>query len=230
MNKHKGNIRQQKVVIDRTEQLLRIIVLFIVLLFPLFSKAQELSNPFQTLREKKEFICGIDNRRTHIHQQQTVIYGLYMGIDFGKKLRFKTGISATLFEKGKLIDEQGILKRNKLVFVNLGEEFDFMMINKFRFTTYFQAGIGHNFFRKIDTSLIEIQKGRDLIIPIEAGLHANYDILPWARVKAGGGWRFVLPAYSYDLSGYYIKIGISINSRKLLDACQNNRNEKTTNR
>lgn len=206
------------------------IMLFIATLFPSFGNAQELSNPFQTFKEKKVFIYGVDNRRTHIKSHSTLIYGLYLGIGFGGKLRFKAGISGTPFEKGKFTDDQGKIKKNRLVFINLGEEFDFLIINRFRMTTYFQAGLGYNYFRVLDASKIEIQRGRNLIIPLESGLQANYDLLPWLRAKVGGGWRFVLPDYSYDLSGYYIKIGFSIDRKKLCEVYRNKRNKKTTNR
>ena len=58
--------------------------------------SQIITNPFETLKEKKEIVYGLDNRRTHIHQQQTVIFGLYSGISFGKKLRLKIGINADI--------------------------------------------------------------------------------------------------------------------------------------
>ena len=186
-------------------------------LLPIFINAQNLSNPFQTLKEKREFVYGIDNRRTHINQQSALIYGLYFGIGFGGKLRFKTGVSGMLSEKGKLIDEQGLVKKNRLLFLTLGEEFDFLIYNKLLFTTYFQTGIGYNYFRKLDQLKMEIIAGRNLIIPIEIGVQSSYDVLPWLGVKVGGGWRFVLPDFSYDLSGYYFKFGLNINGRKLIE-------------
>ena len=226
MNKHITNIHPQVIVIDKKKQQLKIIVLLIVSLSPLYSAAQQFSNPVRTINEKKEFIYGIDNRRTHIKEHSTLIYGVYMGVVFGDKLRFKAGVSGTPFEKGKFIDEQGILRKNKLLFINLGEEFDFLIINKFRLTAYLQTGVGYNYYRKINALGNEVEKGKYLIIPIETGIHANYDILPWLRIKLGGGWRFVLPDYSYDLSGYYIKTGLSINIKKLKEVYRFKRDEK----
>ena len=122
-----------------------------------------------------------------------------------------------LIEKGKLIDEQGLVKKNRLFFLTLGEQFDFLIYNKLLFTTYFQTGIGYNYFRKLDQLKMEPIAGRNLIIPIEIGVQSSYDVLPWLRVKVGGGWRFVLPDFSYDLSGYYFKFGLNINGRKLIE-------------
>ncbi len=183
--------------------------------------SQVLSNPVLALKEKREFIYGIDNRRTHIKEQSTIIYGIYVGIGFGGKLRLKSGISGVPFEKGEFLDEQGLVKKNKLIFFNLGEEFDFFIHHKFRLTAYVQSGIGFNFFRKLDKFNVEIEKGNYLIIPIELGVHANYDIVPWLRTKVGGGWRLVAPYDANDLSGYYLKLGIGVDADLLIEMFKN---------
>jgi hypothetical protein len=100
---------------------------------------------------------------------------LYSGISFGKKLRFKIGLNGTPFEVGKFVDENGIVKKNRLLFASLGEEFDFYQNKKFGMTTYLQAGIGYN----LNQNGTEVNKGKQLIIPIETGLHFSYDLLTY---------------------------------------------------
>ncbi len=189
--------------------------------------SQIITNPFETLKEKKEIVYGLDNRRTHIHQQQTVIFGLYSGISFGKKLRLKIGINGIPFEVGKFVDDNGILKRNRLLFVSIGEEYDFFQLNKFGITTYLQAGIGNNFYRQLNTSGTEVNKGRELIIPIETGLHFSYDLKSYLKLKTGFGWRFVAQKKSRELSGYYVKLGLIFNLKKFNESRAEN---KITNR
>ena len=109
--------------------------------------AQNWTNPLKPFDSKVEFIYGIDNRRTHIYQHNTLIYGLYTGISLEDKLRFKVGISGTPFERGRFIDEDGLLTRNRLVFLNLGEEFDYFIKDRFRLTSYVQGGLGYNYYR-----------------------------------------------------------------------------------
>ncbi|MFN8864477.1 MAG: hypothetical protein ACK5W1_09200, partial [Flavobacteriales bacterium] len=174
-----------------------------------------------------EIVYGLDNRRTHIYQHHTVIYGLYTGISFGKKLRFKIGINGTPFEIGKFVDENGIIKKNRLLFASIGEEFDFYQHKKFGMTTYLQAGIGNNFYRQLNQNEIEVNKGKQLIIPIETGLHFNYDLFTYLKLKTGFGWRFVTPNYSRELSGYYVKLGLSFNLKKFNETRADN---KTTTR
>ena len=157
---------------------IKIIFIIIALLIIVRSYAQNITNPIETLKKKREIVYGLDNRRTDIHQHHTVIYGVFAGISYGKKLIFKIGINGTPFEVGKFVDENGILKKNRLLFATIGEEFDFYQYKKIVFTTYLQTGIGNNFYRNINQSGTEVYKGKELIIPIETGLHLSYERKP----------------------------------------------------
>jgi hypothetical protein len=114
-----------------------------------------------------------------------------------------------------------------LLFASIGEEFDFYQYKKFGMTTYLQAGIGHNFLKHLNLNGTEVSKGKDLIIPIETGLHFSYDLLTFLKLRTGFGWRFVTPYNSRTLSGYYIKLGLSFNLKKFNQTCAEN---KTTQR
>ena len=206
---------------------LKFISSIIALLIWTKGNSQNVTSPFETLKKKKEIVYGLDNRRTHIYQHHTVIYGLYSGISFGKKLRFKIGLNGTPFEVGKFVDENGIVKKNRLLFASLGEEFDFYQYKKFGMTTYLQAGIGNNFYRQLNQIGTEVNKGKQLIIPIETGLHFSYDLLTYLKLKTGFGWRFVAPNNSRELSGYYVKVGLSFNLKKFNETRSDN---KTTTR
>lgn len=206
---------------------LKFISSIVVLLIWAKGYSQNISNPIETLKKKREIVYGLDNRRTHIYQHHTVIYGLYSGISFGNKLRFKIGINGTPFEIGKFIDENGVTKKNRLFFASIGEEFDFYQYKKFGMTTYLQAGIGNNFYRQLNQNGTEVNKGKQLIIPIETGLHFSYDLLTYLKLKTGFGWRFVAPNNSRELSGYYVKLGLSFNLKTLNETKSDN---KTTTR
>lgn len=176
--------------------------------------AQNIESPINSLKGKRDFIYGIDNRRTHIKEQSSVIYGAYLGFGFDEKLRLKLGLSGTPFEVGRTEDAQGDITRHRLVFLTAGEEFDFFIRNRFRTTTYIQAGAGFDFSRIIYSNGGISQISRNAIIPIEFRLHFNYDVYPWLRAKLGGGWRIVLPNDSRELSGYYIKAWFGFSYKK----------------
>lgn len=201
------------------EQVLRIKLLLIItiLLFCENIYSQKINNPFETLKEKREIVFGLDNRRTHLYQHNTVIYGVYSGIGFGKKLRFKIGINGTPFEVGNFVDGNGLIKRNRLFFASIGEEFDFYRYKKMGMTTYLQSGLGKNFYRQINADGIQVGNGQQIIIPIETGLHFGYELMPYLKLRTGFGWRFVAPITSKELSGYYLKLGLGFNLKKFVE-------------
>lgn len=202
------------------------LIVILLLFSSISSTAQVVENPVKSLRGERDFIYGIDNRRTHIKGQSTVIYGAYFGFGFEDKLRFKLGLSGTPFEVGRTEDSQGDITRHRLVFLTVGEEFDFFIRNRFRATTYIQAGAGFDFSR-ITYGIGSISDfNRNPIVPIEFGVHFNYDLYPWLRAKLGGGWRLVIPNESRDLSGYYIKAGFGFSIKKF----HNWNNEKKINK
>jgi len=191
------------------------ITLFIVLLKTVnLTYGQDISNPIESFNEEKEIIYGIDNRRTHIRKDNTVIYGVYTGIGFGEKLRLKIGFNAAPFERGIHKDERELTKKNRFFFASLGQEYDFFQYKKFGITAYLQAGLGKNYYREFSAKGDLVNEGSNIIIPMETGLHFGYYINSYLRLKSGIGWRFVKPDASADLSGYYFKVGLGFNLRK----------------
>jgi hypothetical protein len=181
-----------------------------------FLYSQSIENPIESLKKEKEFIYGIDNRRTHLYSKGAVIYGLFVGFGFNGNLRFKIGVSGTPFSVKNFSSTKQQWQKNQLAFLTVGQEFDFLIIKRFRLTAYLQGGIGYNYIKEYNSKLTLLSSKKTLIIPFETGLNANYSINHWLRLILGGGWRFVEPQPSNELSGYYIKIGLSINSIKLL--------------
>ena len=191
-------------------------LLLLLLLLTNFHVQGQLENPFYAFKEKRQFLYGLDNRRTHVLGQSTLIYGAYLGVGFGKKLRFKVSISGTPFEVGKTENEIGLIRRNRFYFFSIGEEFDIYTYKRFALTTYLHSGLGEIFYRKTNTSGAFVESGQHLIIPIEIGMHGNYYIYPWLAFKLGGGWRFVPPAEASYLSGYYLKIAFGFSTSEFL--------------
>ena len=192
------------------------IICSLLLLCITSSGLSQLQNPFQAFKEKPQLIYGLDNRRTHVLGQSTLIYGAYLGVGFGKKLRFKASISGTPFEVGRTENEVGLIRRNRFYFFSIGEEFDIYTYKRFALTTYLQAGFGENFFRKTTAEGDFMGDGKHFIVPIEIGMHGNYYIYPWLAFKLGGGWRFTPPREANYLSGYYLKIAFGFSTSEFL--------------
>ncbi len=166
-----------------------------------------------------QWIYGFDNRRTHIQQQGTLIYGAYTGIGYRDKLRLKIGISGTPFEVGKMTDEFGNSYFNRMLFFNIGQEYDYLNWSRYRMTAYTQIGYGRNNFRIVNQDNT-YESGSNRIIPLELGTHFNYFIYDWLALKVGGGWRFVFPTDINDLSGYYLKLALGMNLKKFYSSYQ----------
>ncbi len=90
-------------------------------------------------------------------------------------------------------------------------------------TTYLRAGIGNNFYRQLSQNGTEASKGKQLIIPIETGLHFSYDLMTYLKLKTGFGCRFVAPNNSRELRGYYVKFGLSFNLNKFKETKEGNK-------
>jgi len=198
------------------KQLFFLPVVFLMMLINGELFAQKITNPFLLLKEKRQIIYGLDNRRTHFKSQPSSIYGIYTGIGFGGKLRFKTVFNGSFFELELLESGIPLNERNRMFFVSLGEEFDFFTVNKFGLTTYVQMGLGKRYSQitAVDQSVFFANK--EWLIPLELGLHSRYDLLNWLTLKIGGGWRFVFPDANAGWSGYYLKFAVKINGNLLL--------------
>jgi hypothetical protein len=180
-----------------------------------YISAQHITNPIASLHDHKEFIIGIDNRITKINDKFGVIYGIYSGLGYGENLRFKFSISGTPFEIGKFSKEKNVNEVSRLAFVSVGQEFDFFTAGRFKLITYLNGGFGYHFYRILDHEKVEVSKGREYIWPLELGLHGRYQLNPLIALKTGVGRRFVFPEESKQLSGYYIKLTLVVNPKKL---------------
>ena len=141
-----------------------------------------------------------------------MIYGLYCGIGFGKNLRLKLGINGNPFPIKFQLHPLPLHKHNRMAFISLGEEYSFFRYKKLTFITYLQAGLGYNFYSILDDREEIIHTGREWVAPLEIGLHTAYALNPWLSAKVGSGWRFVFPDREHDLSGYYLKLGLGIDT------------------
>ena len=184
-----------------------------MLLFMCATRAlgQTFVNPLEVFKEKRRFILGLDNRRTHIAGDPTLIYGVFAGVSYGGKIRLKLGVSGLPKPTEKLHNNVFSPYTSQLFFISAGEEYDFFIHKRYRLTLYGQMGVGYNQLRYLQP-LNNIEH-TDFIVPFELGSYYGYDLFPWMRLKIGGGWRFVLSDQTKDLDGYFIKLGIGFDLR-----------------
>jgi hypothetical protein len=185
-----------------------VIYLLLILLFSYVNGQSKQSYSDESTEFKKQLLIKVDNRRTHIHNNFSVIYGVTATWKFDQTLRLKAGISSVPFEAGNISRTDPRKIASKLLFFTLGEEYDFLKTGKFKQTLYLQSGIGWHYFKYFELLSQSEKRSKELIVPIEAGIYTSYSVLSWLDIKLGGGWRWVLLNESRDLSNYYIKIGL----------------------
>lgn len=193
------------------------LLLYHILLFATFSVAgqknlaQFLLSPF---KEKKTITYGLNNRRTLLLQDQSTIYGGYIGVKFGDRLKHVFTLNSTLFwvGEGDYVPNVTELQLNYLGFAG---EYLFWQKEKWAFSSYMHGGAG-----KIRTvsNVLSNQTNKDWVFPLEAGLHAGYLPNNWLELRFGGGYRYVLSSGNVPLNGFYYKVGAGVNLRHLKSA------------
>jgi hypothetical protein len=186
-------------------------------------RAQELRNPFELAKGERRFIYGLDNRRTHIDDASTSIYGAYCGIGFSqRRLRFKFGLNLSeMYREKPLVN--GTYQRNQMVFGSMGEEIDLFQYRKLRLISYINGGAGYELVRTFteDGKRFGPFK-RDWVFPLEPGLVLGYDIVPFLTLRLGGGWRMVFSDQAQNrLDGYFLKIGAQVHTREAIWSYRN---------
>jgi hypothetical protein len=174
-----------------------------------------ISSPVHCLNQKPYLVYGLDNRYTVINQQNVFISGAYLGIGFDEKMKFKFGISGTPFAYNQTNQSNNKTAKSHLLFLTLGNEFDFIHFNKFSLTNYIQTGYGFQYTQNTYNNTSPTDYDINYFLPLELGLNLNYDFNPWLRAKIGGGYRFAFLTENKSLENYYLKATFTINIHKL---------------
>lgn len=158
-------------------------------------------------KEKKSLTYGLNNRRTFFLNQSTTIYGAYMGIQYGERMKHVITINSNPF----WIDEEDHVH---LIYAGFAEEFTFLFVKRFEFISYIHAGLGFATYQTM-TLPGEYETNRELVSPIELGVHTSYKVLDWLKLKGGVGYRIVLLDEINELNNVYFKIGLGVDIREL---------------
>jgi hypothetical protein len=177
----------------------------------------DLEDPLKALKGKRALIYGLDNRQTLIRGQASTIWGGYTGVSFSNKLRLKAGVSVVWLDQNLDTEEEGMRQQStRWLLTTLGEEFDFLIIGRFRLTAYGQMGLGFDFLRNQTAQNPEAGFEQNPLITLELGSHANYYVWPWAALKVGGGWRGAAPRAQRHLGGLYLKLAVGLDTTFVL--------------
>ena len=170
--------------------------------------AQGIRDIFDLYKKEAELTIGFNNRRTHIHSDFGVIYGLKAGLNFDRRLKNTFGLNSTIISLGAPNNEQPVYQTARLHFLSIAEEYVYFKRQRFSLSTYASFGYGINQYELANLSGQVLESGRGNIVPMELGLQGAYLILTWLDLRLGGGWRFMLYGNQPGLSGYFFKVGL----------------------
>lgn len=175
---------------------------------------EDVSKLKEVIQSEKQLILGIDNRRTHLNRDFVPIYGGYIGIQTEYKFRLKLGISGMPFEAGGTYSSDGRLTRSRMFYLNLGEEYDFFIREKFKLSAYGQVGLGRHYFKKYDLNNDLMLEGSENVVPLEVAVVSRYYLRSWLSLNTGFGWRWVFLNEQAQLNNYFFKLGVGVDITK----------------
>jgi len=165
-----------------------------------------LPDPFS---EPRSLTYGIWNRQTSLLDDRSTIYGLFVGVQHGKRMKHVFTVNSNVFWSG--VPEEREVQLN---FVGFAEEYSFLFIDRFEFILHTHAGLGEARFRSPSGSSNALR--RDFIVPFEFGIHSTYHVNDWLKVTFGAGNRSVLFYGSNELNGGYWKLGVGVDLAEFL--------------
>ena len=189
---------------------LRCLLVLIGFTFAEHSNGQLNDFLFGPFKEKKTVTYGLNNRRTSLLNENTTLYGGYIGIKFGGQLKHVITLNSTVFWVGEYDAPQGLQPTEvQLNYAGFAEEYVFWRYQKWAFSSYIHLGAGKGRFRT--ASFDNYPFATHWIFPAELGLQTGYSLNKWLELKAGGGYRYVMNAGDWPLHGFYYKLGAGLN-------------------
>lgn len=190
-----------------------ILLLVIGLSFSFLSNAQLNDFLFRHFKERKSVTYGLNNRRTSILNENSTIYGGYIGIKFGNRLKHVITLNSTVMWVGEPNADIGLEPVEvQLNFAGFSEEYVFWKHNQWAFSSYLHFGIGKGRFRSIPEGLNP--SFSQWVFPAEFGIHSAYSPNKWLELRTGGGYRYVFNSADWPLHGFYYKVGAGLNIRE----------------
>ncbi|GEM_PF-421813 len=169
------------------------------------------------LKNEGKFFIGFQNRNTFIQSNQTKLYGLVGGMDY-QKVKLFAGIYGfgnaheTLLTNDTRFTQDTVFRFINSSNFSFGIEYQYCHYKRLSLSLPIQIGIGNiqYDYRESNKSTV-IRSESYNMVPIEVGTNAYLELLPWAGVKAGIGYRITLgPAETSKLTSPYYNLGLAI--------------------
>ncbi len=172
----------------------------------------------QALQGEYTPYLGFHNRNTFILSERTKLFGLVGGLDYSERVKLYAGLYGFgRANETMLIGREDLFADTAYRFTStsnfsLGIDYDYYKHKRLSLSIPLQIGLGSVSYEytQVDKST-EIRTNNYTVIPIETGMNAYYELLPWAGIRAGAGYRLNVGKKEVRrLSSPYYNIGLAI--------------------
>lgn len=189
---------------------------FVSILFPAVCSAQFFDSIAVELTKKPSLTFNFDTRNTFIGNRRAEIFGLKLGLRYGKK--FKTGLGYNFLSSEQYgyfptytdTGSSMLKTRLRIRYLSTYGEYLFHKSKRWEFTVGLQLGIGGTFY---GPDLNAKTYSRRSIFVYEPTISAEYAIFKWLGFGGKYGYRvvfgnqeFTAPIYAFGFSIYWSTI------------------------
>lgn len=179
------------------------------------------------LKQRPHLFAKLDTRNSFISNGRAKIFGLKVGLNYGKRLSFGIGYNQ-LYPPAKNFDTKiyyknqdnlvdSVIANLKLFYFSTHIEYVFYQTKHWELSMPLQIGLGQTYYKyKLDGANKKIEKNLNFIY--EPCVSIEYKYLKWIGIGADVGFRFTItkdrklnqnfnsPTYAFKLLIYYNEI------------------------
>lgn len=182
------------------------------------------------VKEEPSFFIGFHNRNTFILTDRTKLYGIVGGLDYNNKVSFYAGIygfgreNRTELSNPNEFNLDTVYRFTSVSNFSLGMSYVYYTKGRLSLNVPLQIGVGnaeYTFENGNNNTIIDEQNYT--FIPVETGTNAYFELLPWAGIRAGVGYRLHLGAKpARRLNSPYYNIGLAVLLKPLIEEIKAN--------
>ena len=186
------------------------------------------------LSKESKFFIGFHNRNTFIRSDKTKLYGLIAGLDFNQKLKIFTGVygfgkeNETLLLNNPEFNSDTVFRYLNTSNFSVGIEYDYWDYERLHLSFPIQIGLGSVSKEYTNSDKFTLLRTDYFnYVPVEFGTNAYLELLTWAGIKAGVGYRINIGnKEAFELTSPYYNLGLSILVGEIYRDIQKNINYK----
>ncbi len=168
------------------------------------------------MQSKPRVFVGFHNRNTFIRSDQTKLYGIVGGLDYNRKVKIYLGLygfggqNRTVLINDPEFNIDTVYRSLSTNNLSFAMEYTYFNRNRLSLSLPVQAGFGGVYLDYVGDNRL-LKQTNNLVIPVEFGTNAYFEILNWLGLKGGVGYRISLGNGEVSkLSSPYYNLGLAV--------------------